>query len=208
MKHILVLSLVCIIFSVIGEIQAAMLNFEVDANGNTIAAPTDPPYVSLTTQYEDWGIIFDSTTKVNSRSSTNDLNTPPNALVVDHNEDLVMLDAYFVDPNNSSIDGTVTWVEFFQDGGAQSGGGTFLAYNIDGDVVIQQSFNQSRHTFHWDYAGGIHRIYVGLCYDGIDDLAFSEVTPVPEPAMVTLLAAGAVALLRRRSGQVLRRRKV
>ncbi|MHC4638125.1 MAG: hypothetical protein ACYTBP_04485 [Planctomycetota bacterium] len=76
------------------------------------------------------------------------------------------------------------WVQFFQDRGAQSGGGTFTAYDIDGNIVINESFNTSGKTFHtfddWGYVGEIHRIYIGYCKDGVDDLTFPE--PVPEPA--------------------------
>ena len=202
MKQAIILTVSCVM-CVAGSLDAATLNFEVDANGNPISAPVDPPYYSLSNEYVDWGIVFESTTEVNSRASTGDLNTPPNALVADHHIDNITLDAHFVDPNNPSIDGTVTWVEFFQDRGAVSGGGAFTAYDIDGNVVVNaEPFNSGGGTFRWDYAGGIHRIFIGACNDGLDDLTFGPVTPVPEPATMGLLALGGLALIRRRKKRV------
>ena len=161
--------------------RAATINFDFWPDGNPITAPTDPPFLSITDEFAVWGIIFESTTKIHQHSTPADLPTPPNALISDHFEDSITLDAHFVDPENPTIDGTVTWVEFTQDRGAQSGGGTFIAYDINGNKVIEQSFNTSGHTFHWEYAGGIHRIYIGSCYDSLDDLTFGEVIPEPEP---------------------------
>ena len=163
--------------------RAATINFDVWPDGSPITAPTDLPYLSITDEFAVWGIIFESTTKIHQHSTPADLPTPPNALISDHFEDSITLDARFVDPENPTIDGTVTWVEFTQDRGAQSGGGTFIAYDICGNKVIEQSFNTSGKTFHWEHADGIHRIYIGSCYDSLDDLTFGEVTP--EPACYT-----------------------
>lgn len=207
MKHALVLLVVCAMCSA-GRIHAATLNFEVDANGNTITAPPAPPFVPLTTQYSDWGITFDSTTKVQFHGAPGDLNTPPNSLAADNNDDFVTLDAYFHDPVQHAVDGTVPWVEFFQDRGAQSGGGTFIAYDIDGTEIINAAFNTSGKTFHtfndWGYVGAIHRVYIGYCKDGIDDLAFGPITAVPLPSaawigLSLLGGAGVLRELRRRN---------
>ena len=191
MKGVLAALLVCAAF-MCSYAQGAKLNFEKDANGDPIIAPC-----RLTDEYAAWGIVFDPTTQVLEHSVPSDLNSPPNCIFPDQGvDDGLTLDAHFVLPGSPSTNGTVTWVEFFQDRGAQSGGGTFVAYDLSNNVVINEPFNGSGETFRWDYAGGIHRIYIGHCYDGIDDLAFGPV--VPEPATLSLLIIGGAALLRRR----------
>lgn len=169
-----------------GILGATTINFDYWPDGTPIDAPTNPPYLSITDEFAEWGIIFESTTKILKHGTPSDLDTPPNCLNADDGdelgEDSITLDARFVCPGDPSLQGTVPWVQFFQDRGAQSGGGTFIAYDIDGNEVIKEPFNTSGKTFHWEYAGGIHRIYIGLCYDGVDDLTYGDITCVPEPA--------------------------
>jgi hypothetical protein len=183
--------------------RATTINFDEWPDGNDIDAPTEPPYVSITNQFAEWGIIFESTTHIMQHSNPSDLDTQPNCLQPDHGsgselwEDSITLDARFVLPENPLVDATVTWVSFFQDRGAQSGGGKFTAYDINGNVVIPETgFAGTGQTFTWNYAGGIHRIYIESCMDGLDDLTFP--TPVPEPATLLLLFLGSLALRRRK----------
>jgi len=168
-----------------GTSRATTINFDVWPDGNSIPAPTDPPYLSITDEFAEWGIIFESTTKIMQRQDLGNFDSVPNSLSPDRTEDNITLDAHFIDPCNPNIDGTVTWVSFFQDRGAQSGGGTFIAYDLGGNEVINESFNTSGKTFHtfddWGYVGEIHRIYIGECRDALDDLTFGEIMPVPEP---------------------------
>ena len=171
---------------------ATTINFDYWPDGNSIPAPPDAPYLSITDEFAEWGIIFESTTHIMQHSAPGDLDTPPNCVQPDHGsgselwEDSITLDAHFVDPGDPNVKATVTWVQFFQDRGAQSGGGTFIAYDICGNEVINETFHQSGKTFHtfndWGYVGEIHRIYIGYCKDGLDDLTFP--TPTPEPALV------------------------
>ncbi len=186
-------------------VGATTINFEKWPNGNDIIAPSVPPFLSITNEFAEWGIIFESTTKIEDHGDPySDLNTPPNTLSPDNWEDNRTLDARFVCPENPSLPGTVPWVSFFQDRGAQSGGGTFIAYDIDGNVIINESFNTSGKTFHTFYDWGnvceIHRIYIGNCMDALDDLTFGEITPIPTPGALALggIGMGLVGWLRRR----------
>ncbi len=183
-----------------GTVKATTINFDFWPDESPIAAPTDAPYLSITDEFEEWGIVFESTTKINQHGTSSDLDTPPNCVFADNTEDSITLDARFVFPTNPTVDATVTWVQFFQDRGAQSGGGTFIAYDINGNEVINESFNTSGKTFHtfddWEYVGEIHRIYIGSCKDSVDDITFPP--PVPEPATLGLMLLAGLALLRRR----------
>jgi hypothetical protein len=187
-------------------IATITINFDYLPDGSPITAPPDPSDHSITDEFAEWGIIFESITTIMEHSTPGDLNTPPNCIEPDdggqEGEDSITLDAHFVCPDNTSLNGTVPWVSFFQDRGAQSGGGVFIAYDIDGNKVIEKAFNTSGKTFHtyddWGYIGEIHRIYIGSCRDGIDDLSYGDITCIPEPATVSLLALGGLALLRRR----------
>jgi hypothetical protein len=170
-----------LVLSICSVADAAVINFDVWPDGTPIPAPLDPPHLSITDEFKEWGIIFESTTKVCQHSTPPDLDTPPNCLWPDHVEDSITLDAHFVYPAHPDVPGTVTWVQFFQDRGAQSGGGTFIAYDINDTEVINQPFHSSGTTFRYEYPGGIHRIYIGWCKDGLDDLTFSDITPTAEP---------------------------
>jgi len=181
MKKLVFLAVIVLAWTTVGK--ATTINFDYWPDGSPISAPTEAPYLSITDEFAEWGIIFESTTKIVQHSTPSDLDTPPNCLFPDHSEDSITLDARFVLPEDPLVDATVTGVSFFQDRGAQSGGGTFIAYDINGNEVINESFNTSGKTFHtfddWGYVGEIHRIYIGYCKDGVDDLKFA--TPVPEP---------------------------
>lgn len=211
MKHKCFLLMLLLILSCTS--MATTINFESWPDGNAITAPSSPPYLSITNEFAKWGIIFESTTNIMDHGTPSDLDTPPNCLQADNGsgsepwEDSITLDARFVLPKDLLVDATVTWVSFFQDRGAQSGGGTFIAYDIYDNEVINESFNTSGKTFHtfddWGYVGEIHRIYIGYCKDGLDDLTFP--TPIPEPATLLLFGLGGLAL-RHCSGQALQRK--
>lgn len=179
------------------------INFEVWPDGTPIVAPPHPlPGLPITDAFKEWGIIFETGTTIMRQPDPSALDTPPNCLDADNGsetgDDLITLDAHFVIPWNPSVNATVPWVEFFQDRGAQSGGGTFIAYDINGNKVIEEPFNTSGHTFHWEYAGGIHRIYIGVCRDGLDDLTFPTLIPAPGALLLSAIGVGFVHWLRRR----------
>jgi hypothetical protein len=151
------------------------ITFEQWPDGNDINIPESPP-TPITNEFQEWGVIFQNDTEICRHSVPSDAPSPNNVLPAGQN---TTLDAYFVCPNDSNFLGTVGWVEITQDYGAQSGGGTLEAYDLHGNLVDSVTFNTSGGTFRVAYSGGIHRVYVGACKDGLDDFTFGDIKCIP-----------------------------
>jgi hypothetical protein len=82
------------------------------------------------------------------------------------------------------------WIKRFTALFMRRGGATLEAYDLNDSLVESVTFNVSGGTFSVEYAGGLHRIYVGYCRDDFDDLTFGDINPVPAPGAVILGSIG------------------
>ena len=175
--------------------KATMITFEETPNGDPIDIPHEPPTL-ITDEFLDWGVIFQNETFIHQHSVPADAPSPDNTILCGSylNNNGVTFDAYFVLPGQPSVLGTVPWFEITQDKGAQSGGGTLEAYDIDGNLVDSVTFHTSGGTFRVESTAGIHRVYVGACSDDLDNFTYGVI--VPEPCTLLLVSLGSLVLIK------------
>ena len=66
-----------------GTSRATTINFDYWTDGSPISAPTEAPYLSITDEFAEWGIIFESTTKIMQRQDLGNFDSVPNSLFPD-----------------------------------------------------------------------------------------------------------------------------
>ncbi len=194
-----------------GRARAVTITFEeLPAAPSSVAGTPVPAASQLTTQYASLGVLFDS---LGGFASVVDMGayapSPPNAIAASTTDGLltygVPIYITFVSPSNPSIPATTNSVSIQGDTLISGlGTNTLIALDVNGNPLnydIQIEPPASTLTI---LGAGIHElVLIGSGSTAFDNLTYSSVVIVPEPASVALLGCAALALavygLRRRA---------